>query len=210
MTKRGKFILNIQNISQKVLFYTFINQNILVMSKKLWIGAIVAAIIIFIWQFLAWSVINLHQDTTKHTPNQDVIMKVLEENLEEGQYFLPNLPPSASESEKHEYMQQLTGKPWAQINYHNSMSDDMGMNMFRGFVTDFIAALLLCWILLNFSNLTFAKTLLTSLAVGFIGFLTVNYINAIWFKTGVLTALIDALILWGLVGIWLGWWLNRK
>ncbi|HHH54773.1 MAG TPA: hypothetical protein ENK91_14010 [Bacteroidetes bacterium] len=180
------------------------------MKSKLWIGALVAAIIIFIWQFLAWSVINLHSGTMKHTPKQDVIMQVLEENLDDGQYFLPNLPKDATQEEHHEYMQNMTGKPWAQINYHKSMSNNMGMNMFRGFVTDFIAALLLCWILLNFSNLTFTKTLLTSLSVGFIGFLTVNYINSIWFETHVVLALFDAIILWGLVGLWLGWWLNRK
>ena len=180
------------------------------MNKKLLIGALVASIIMFLWQFLAWGVINLHVDSTKHTPNQGVIMEVLKENLEEGHYFLPNLPKTATKDEQAEYMTQYEGKPWVQISYHKSMETNMGMNMFRGWTVNFISMLLLCWFLLKISNLNFTTTLLVSLAVGFIGFLSVNYIEAIWFKTNVLSALYDMIIMWGLIGIWFGWWLNRK
>lgn len=180
------------------------------MNKKLLIGALVGSIIMFFWQFLAWGVTDLHADTVKHTPNQEVIMQVLNENLEEGHYFLPNLPKTASKKEHAEYNINNVGKPWAQVSYHKSMEGGMGMNLFRGWTVDFISMLLLCWFLLKISNLNFTTTLLVSLAVGFIGFLSVNYIEAIWFKTNVLSALYDMVIMWGLIGVWFGWWLNRK
>ena len=180
------------------------------MNKKLLTGAIVASIIMFLWQFLAWSIINLHQDTIKYTPKQNAIMEVLNNNLEEGEYFLPSLPANSSEEDNQKYRMDNVGKPWAQIYYHKNMNEGMGLNMFRGWSVDFIAALLLCWLLLKITNLNFSTTLLSSLAIGFIGFLTVNYTMSIWFETKVVSALIDALIMWGLVGVWLGWWLNRK
>lgn len=180
------------------------------MNKKLLIGAIVASILIFVWQFIAWGLSDLHANSMKHTPKQDVIMKVLNENLEEGHYFLPNLPKEASQKEHQEYMAGNEGKPWAQISYHKSMKISTGMNMFRGWSVDFIAALLLCWILLQITALNFKKTFLITLGVGFIGWLTINYINGIWFETNVLSALVDNLVQWGVVGLWLGWWLNRK
>lgn len=180
------------------------------MNKKLLIGALVASILIFVWQFMAWSVTGLHANSMKHTAKQDVIMEVLNDNLEEGQYFLPNLPKGASKEESKEYMVNAEGKPWAQISYHKSMKMSMGMNMFRAWSVDFIASLLLCWLLLQITSLNFTKTLLITLSVGFIGYLTINYLNAIWFETNVFAVLVDNLVQWGLVGVWLGWWLNRK
>jgi len=46
--------------------------------------------------------------------------------------------------------------------------------------------------------------------VGLIGYLTIPYLNSIWFETNSIGHLIDAFVSWGLVGIWLGWWLPRR
>ncbi|NND31962.1 MAG: hypothetical protein HKN76_05175, partial [Saprospiraceae bacterium] len=53
-------------------------------------------------------------------------------------------------------------------------------------------------------------SIIASLAVGIIGYLTINYLNSIWYETGSWPELIDTLAQWGLVGVWLGWYLNRK
>lgn len=177
--------------------------------KKMLIGALVGALILFIWQFLSWSVTGLHNSEMQYTENQDAILEVLTDNLDEGSYFLPSLPKGASAEESAAYMNEYTGKPWATISYHAEMNNNMPMNMFRGFVVDFLAVLFLCWILLKFANLTFSNTLLTSLAVGFIGYLTVNYINSIWFEGNTLAALLDVIVSWGVIGAWLGWYLRR-
>lgn len=179
------------------------------MDKKLIIGVVVAALIMFIWQFLSWSVINLHKENLKYTDKQDVILKVLEENLEPGSYFLPTVAPNTSQADHEKMMVEMTGKPWAQVSYHKSFKMEMGMNMFRGLVADLLAAFLLCWLLMKIPGIDFKTTLLSSLAVGFIGFLTVNYLGSIWFENSTMSALIDAIVQWALVGAWLGWWLNR-
>ena len=86
----------------------------------------------------------------------------------------------------------------------------MGMNMLRGFVIDLISIFLLVWLLMQFANLQFKSILLTSLAVGGIGYLTIPYLNTIWFDESSIGYLIDTLVQWGLVGTWLGWWLTKK
>lgn len=177
--------------------------------KKMLIGALVGSILLFIWQFLSWSLINIHASQMQHTPNQDTILEVLNTNLEEGSYFLPNLPKGASSEESAKFMEETNGKPWATITYHKAYSNNMGMSMFRGWAVDFISVWLLCWILLKFTNLNFSNALLSSMAVGLIGYLTINYLNSIWFEGNTLPDLIDAVVSWGIVGAWLGWWLNR-
>ena len=177
--------------------------------KKMLIGALVGGLILFVWQFLSWGLINLHESNMQYTENQDVIMEVLSANLEEGSYFLPTVPKGTPQEESQKFMEEHMGMPWATISYHEEYSNNMAMNMIRGYAVDFLSVLFLCWILLKFADLTFSNTVLSSLAVGFIGYFTVNYLNSIWFEGNTLADLLDAVVNWGLVGVWLGWWLRR-
>ncbi len=178
--------------------------------KKLIIGALVSSLILFIWQFLSWSQLNIHQSQYSYTPNQEAILKVLGEQLQPGSYFLPTHTPDATAQEKEALMKSVNGKPWATISYHSSFSSNMGMNMFRGWLANLIAALLLCWLLLKITNLDFKTALLVSLAVGLIGYLLSAYMDNIWFEMASIPDLIDTIVQWGLVGLWLGWWLTRN
>lgn len=174
------------------------------------IATLVAALILFVWQFLSWSLINIHGSEMQYTSNQDSILEFLSTNLEEGSYFLPTVRPGATSEEMESAMSEATGKPWAQISYHDSMSNNMGLNMIRGFVVDVVAAFLLVWLLLKFENLTFSTAVMASLAVGFIGYLTIPYLNSIWFESETWSYVIDTVVQWGLIGGWLGWYLTRK
>lgn len=180
------------------------------MSKQI-IGALVSGILLFLWQFLSWSMLNVHQDEFKYTPNQDKILQFLSENLsEEGGYFMPGLPPGSSQEEHQANMNASAGKPWATINYHKAMDTDMVMPMVRGFIVDVIAAWLLIWLLIRMNGMNFQRILTASIVVGLIGYLTIPYLNSIWFETNSMGYLIDTVVQWGLVGLWLGWWLPRK
>lgn len=179
--------------------------------KKSLIAALVGAIILFIWQFLSWSILPVHQADYGYAANQDRIMEALNQNLtEDGTYFIPNVAPGTSNEEAQAFMESNAGKPWASINYRKSFNTDMGMNMTRGFLVDFLAAFLLAWMLLKFQTLNIQTALQASLIVGFIGYLTIPYLNSIWFETSSIGHLIDAVVPWGIVGLWMGWWLPRK
>ena len=81
--------------------------------------------------------------------------------------------------------------------------------MFRGFLIDFLAVLFLCWILMKIPSLDLQTTVIASIGVGLIGYLTISYLNSIWFVTASFPDLVDAVVQWGLCGVWLGWWLVR-
>ena len=178
--------------------------------KKLLIGTLVGGILLFFLQFLSWGILNIHRSEMAYTEKQDVVLRFLSENLQEGNYFLPTVADGTSQDDAKKAMDASIGKPWAMIQYHNSMTNNMGMNMFRGLVVDFLAVFLLSWFLMKFSVVDFKNSVLGALAVGFIGYLTVNYTNAIWFEANTWSALLDVVVQWGIVGSWLGFWLGRK
>lgn len=180
------------------------------MNKQL-IGTLVAGLILFIWQFISWNVMNLHQAEMQYTPKQDQIMEALTQlDLEEGHYFVPTVPPGASMEDQEKLMESMVGKPWATVSYHQAFEVNMGMNMTRGFLLDLVSAFLLIWVLMKFRENNFMTSLLASLAVGSIGYLTIPYLHQVWMETDSTGYLIDTIVQWGLVGAWLGWWLNRK
>ena len=173
------------------------------------IGGLVTGVILFIWQFMSWGLLDLHGSNMKHTPNQDKILATLTANLEPGRYFLPRAPQTASMEEAEAVGKKNEGKPWALVAYHDNFSTNMGSNLFRGFVLDFITGLLLCWIFFNIADPNFTKILLSSIAIGVIGYMVFPYLNSVWFSGNSIPELIDAVVGFGLVGLWLGWWVNR-
>jgi hypothetical protein len=181
------------------------------MTKTL-IGSIVGGILIFIWQFLSWTVLDTHKAAMQYTPKQDSVLSYLSSQFSgDGSYIMPRSAPGTSMEECKKQMQSAIGKPWAQVVYHTSMKDNMGSSMMRNLVVNIIAIWLLCWIFSGFSVNNFSKTFLGALFVGLIIFLQGPYVMHIWYESfDVWAHLVDYLVSWALVGLWLGWWLNRK
>ncbi len=179
--------------------------------KKLIIAGLVGGLILFIWQLLSFMMLQIHGSQMQFTDKQDEILAALEASgIDEGEYFLPNTASTApSEEDRVAYIEKYSGKPWAKVSYHKELNMSMGMNMIRGFLIDIVAAFLLAWLLLKFRDLNMKTSVIASLAVGLIGYLTISYLNSVWFETSSWPELIDAVIQWGLVGVWLGWFLNR-
>lgn len=180
--------------------------------KKTMIASIVGGILLFMWQFLSWTAINLHSPSQQYSPKQDSILAMLKTHLDkEGGYYLPSAPAGTSFEEMEKLAQDQIGKPWASIQYHAALEYNMGLNMLRGLVANIFIIWLLCWILGKISANNFSTTFTASLLVGIIVYLNSSYTGHIWYPMFDIRAyLIDALVSWALVGIWLGWWLNRK
>ncbi len=178
--------------------------------KKLIIGAVVSALILFIWQFLSFSILDLHGSQMEYTANNDAILEVLEANLEEGEYFIPRAPRGSSQEESEAYMNERIGKPWALVNYHNILEYSFGMNLVRAILINLVAAFIICWILMRFADLNIKTAILASVGVGLIGYLTINYLDQIWFKSNSIPDLIDAVVPWALIGVWTGWYLPEE
>jgi hypothetical protein len=183
--------------------------------KKTIIGALVGAIIIFAWQFLSFGLANLHGPAQTYTDKQDVIMSFLKnQGIQEGGYLMPTAPSTASRNEMEAAMKASDGKPWARIEYHDVAGNNtkaMMMNMLRGLLVNILTVLLLCWIIGKMNGPTFRTIVATAMSVGLIAFLNEPYTGFIWYKTFDIWAyFLDAIVAWGLTGLWLGWWLRRQ
>jgi hypothetical protein len=183
--------------------------------KKTIIGSIVGGLLIFIWQTLSWTVLDIHRSTQDYTPKQDTIMNFLNATLEkEGGYMMPIVPKGSSMEEVNKNGEKAQGKPWASIQYHKSFSIDMNamaMNMIRGLLSTMIMVWLFIWILGKVQQQGFVNILMASLFTGLIIFIYEPYNTYIWYKIFDIRAhLADAIIGWGLNGIWLGWYLGKK
>lgn len=192
------------------MFLYFINKTKISVMKNQLIATLAGGVILFLWQFLSWTMLNVHGAEYQYTSNQDSVMAALAQNLKEGSYMLPQPAPGSSKEEQQAFMEKNMGKPWASISYHESFEGSMGMNMFRAIIVDFAAVFLLVWLLLKITNLDFKTALLSSLAVGAIAYLTIPYLNSIWFESNTIGYLVDWVAQWGLVGTWLGWWLTKR
>lgn len=196
------------------MFLPFIlNQNQHNMKKWL-IGSLVGAILVFLWHFLSWTTLGVHDAEAKYTPAQDSIISYLSSIIkEEGVYMLPTVPPGSSMDAGEALGKKMDGKPWATIMYKNAYNHDMIRPMIRSFLVDLFLVFTLIYILTRGGTPRSIRVVAGSVATGLFCFLAGPYTAHIWFQVpmeAITGHLIDSLVAWGLVGIWLGWWLNRK
>ncbi len=180
--------------------------------KKIIVGSLVGGLLIFIWQTLSWTALDLHRSAQNYTPKQDSILAYLNTQFSEtGSYFLPNLPAGASGEEQNKLMESSMNKPWVQIHYHKAQTMNMGLNIARGFIVDIFMVSLLCWIISQFKTNSFFTTFFATILTGIIAYINVPYTNHIWYEwADIRMYLLDTAVSWSLCGIWLGWWMNRK
>lgn len=183
--------------------------------KKWLIGSLVGGILVFLWQFLSWVILPLHSGEAKYTPAQTEVMNAISASIkEDGMYMIPTAPPEASSMEEHEKLaKEMDGKPWATVIYRSAYKNDMVMPMVRGLLVDIVLVFLLIYILTRGATPTSMRIFAASIALGLFTFLVGPYTMHNWFQTPSETYtghLIDGFVAWGLCGLWLGWWLNRK
>lgn len=180
--------------------------------KKIILGGLIGGIIIFIWQFLSFALLDLHRPATQYTPKQNEILSYLSTQFDQdGSYFMPNSPPDASSDEMERLMTESQGKPWAIVSYRKSLNTDMSMNMIRGLLVNIVMVGLFCWIISRMAAPRFGTIVVASLLVGLIIFINVPYTNHIWYESFDLMAyFLDSIIAWGVTGIWLGYLYSGK
>jgi hypothetical protein len=179
--------------------------------KKLIIGALVGGIIAFGWQTASHTFLDLHYVAESHTSKQDTVLSFLHSiGMEEGNYLLPRLPKGASMEEMEAMGKEIEGKPWATLSYRKAWDTNMGANVLRGFLVTILMAGMLAWIIMRMASPSFSTIVTASVFVGLIGFLTFPYAGYTWYKVGAVRAdLLDSVMMWGLCGVWLAWWLRR-
>lgn len=180
--------------------------------KRILIGTLVGAILVFGWQAAAHMFMHHHDDAFKKVANQEAVLSALSGMFaEEGQYLIPRTDPNASQEEMAKQNEAMKGKPWALVTYHPSFENNMGTSILRGFSTALLSVLIFIW-LIGRNPGGFGNIFLKGLAFGFVMFMYIHYNANIWMLTPwsvIKGELIDLLVAWGLCALWLGWWLNR-
>jgi hypothetical protein len=213
---QSRYQLPVNKITCKswIKFLPFVLKPKLAIMKKWLIGSLVGGILVFLWQFLSWTILPLHNGEAKYTPAEKEILNSLSGLKEDGMYRLPTAPPGANSMDDHEKLaKEMDGKPWATVIYKTAYKNDMVMPMIRGFLVDVFLVFLLIYILTRGGTPTAIRVLAGSVAVGLFTFLVGPYTMHNWFQTPNETYtghLIDGFVAWGLCGLWLGWWLNRR
>jgi len=179
--------------------------------KKILIGSVVGALIMFIWSFLAWMVLPIHANTYTYTDKQDAIMKVLaDNNLETGTYGMPSAP---TKEEQMKIMESNVGKPGAAL-FYTKADPGMGGSMYAGgIIFNFIMVFAACILLINNMGGTFFSrwwmVMMIAVVIIFgVYMMQWNWMGNSWAYTR--DFVLDCACGWAINGLWLAWWFGRK
>ncbi len=191
--------------------------------KKILISAVVGALIIFVWDSISWMVLPVHHQTFMHTPGQDEILNVINENLNgSAAYMLPSadnrdvklFDPEYEEADR-KVMEENMGKPFAMIFYVKEGMSMEGSMFIIGYIIQFISVLCAAIILLAAGDklTTFYMrwwiVMLIAVIISIQGHLMGwNWMGLPWHY--VKGFIVDTLIGWGLCGAWLAYYFGRK
>jgi len=130
--------------------------------KKVIIGGVLGAVIMFIWSFIAWTVVPLHNSTMRNVANEDSLLAVMRTSMNaKTVYIFPGMPPvsdmTAQQKEEtmkaweQKYMKGPTGMIFYDPNGSNPM---MPVQMVIGFIICFLSAALAGWLLARSTAIT--------------------------------------------------------
>jgi hypothetical protein len=93
------------------------------------------------------------------------------------------------------------------------MNTDMAMPLIRCFLVDFFLVISLIYVLTRGGTPIARRAFSGAVALGLFAWVWTFYMGHIFFAlpwSMILPELLDSVVAWGLCGLWVGWWLNRK
>lgn len=182
--------------------------------KKAIIGALVGAIIFFVFQSIMWMG-GFHNDFSTYTPNQAPIMQTLNANLsQDGAYMMPSADLAApdAEAQNEKLMTEGMGKPWAMVFYHTKLNGMDPIYMVKGFLFNFFGCFIVALILISGAYNTFGKRFAVSMGFSAFALLLCTLTEMNWWDFPwhyVKSTVIDMILGWALVSLWLAKYAKR-
>jgi uncharacterized membrane protein len=117
--------------------------------KKLLIGSIIGGIILFVWSWLAWTLVPIHSDTIQNINNEEAVVTTMNINMDKkGVYVFPAMPATHDKDVVDEYNQKYQQGPVGMIIYDPQGGDPMPPSqMIIGIIIDILAAFIAGWFL---------------------------------------------------------------
>lgn len=149
------------------------------MSKQLALGAVLGAIVLFIWSTIAWIVIPWPGDPFRSFTNEDAVMQAITANAPvSGNYLLPNEVKRAPGMTDEQYKKatedaynRMSQGPMIFAAVRLGPMGSMGMLMLVQFLTQLLAALIATCLLLHTSGLSYGKRVGFITAIGILIYL---------------------------------------
>ena len=183
---------------------------------KILIGALVGTIITFAFSAMSWMFLGIHKHSLKYTESQDMIMESINSSIsEDGVYFMPYADPDkTSEEEMHKLREENQGKAWAMLSYHSAWEENIGMNMARGFIYNFIAMMMVALVMWygRSGMKTFGQRWMAAFAFAVFMIFQGHLYNSVWWETPwhfLSGELIDTTVSYALAAFWLAWYVKE-
>jgi len=122
------------------------------MNRKTWIAGLLAAIVMFVWGFIAHDVLPFGQMALKTTPTEDAVMAGIRGNMNaSGMYVLPGadmmqgqkLSGDQQKAAMKAYMDKWSAGPRAIVVYSEGQAPGFGMLLGGQFLATLFAALII-------------------------------------------------------------------
>jgi len=181
------------------------------MLKPLLVGAILGGITAFLWSFISWSVLPWHLKQLRSFQNEDEVTAVISSHApQSGNYLLPTGPPqeglTADQKKAADEirMQKMARGPLVFATIRKEGFGSFPKVLLTQLFCQIFAALLLTWMLLQTTGLSYARSVAFLAVAGLAASVIADLPNWNWWAfSGAYTAvnLIDYTLTWLLAGL---------
>ena len=184
---------------------------------RIGIAALLAAVVLFLWQFLAHMVLPIGQMGFRLPQNEDIVLSAVSTGLPTpGIYYLPSIDPAkmGDAAVMKAWTEKSAKSPYifAVVNAPPADPGSMTSQLVTQFITNFLSAILAAFVLAA-TAWTFGARVIGSLVFGVFGWLMNIVPQWTWYRFPsdfVVGNLLEEGIGWLLAGIAIAWWLGRK
>jgi hypothetical protein len=171
------------------------------MTKSLILGTILGGLAAFVWSSISWELIGWHEKTMVAFHNEDEVSAVIASHAgQDGTYILPSMPSTAGMTPDQKKAALRAAMQKVQAGGFGSYT--------RGLIIQLLslmaAAFLLTWLLLQTTDLSYARRVAFLAVVGLAASVIVDLPNWNWWGfSGAYTAvnLADSMLTWLLSGL---------
>ena len=181
------------------------------MLKSLVLGAILGGLSAFIWSFISWDVLPWHEKQLRSFQNEDEVSAIIASHApNSGNYLLPTGPPQEGMNSNQKKaaeeirMQKMQKGPLVFAAIRKEGFGSFPRVLLTQFLCQMFAALLLTWMLLQTTGLSYARRVAFLAVAGLVASVIADLPNWNWWAfSGAYTAvnLVDYTLTWLLAGL---------
>jgi hypothetical protein len=184
---------------------------------RIGVAALLAAIVMFLWQFLAHMVLPIGMMGFRMPQNEDVVLQATSTGLTTpGIYYLPSMDPAkmSDEAAMNAWAEKAKKNPWVFAVVNPPPAGDpksMGAQLVKQFVTNLLGALLAAFVLAA-TPWTLGMRVVGATVFGVFGWLMNIVPQWNWYRFPadfMVGNLLEQGIGWLLAGVAMAWWLGR-